>query len=108
MTPRGGEKAGPALLEPMMKLEVVVPEANTGDVIGDLVARRGQIVGLEMHSVGLQAIKGTVPLAEMFGYATILRSTTQGRGTFTMEFDHYDFVPIERARVILGLGPNDL
>ncbi len=103
----GAQKGSPALLEPVMRLEVVIPEANTGDVIGDLVARRGQIAGLEMHSVGLQAVKGMVPLAEMFGYATVLRSSTQGRGTFTMEFDHYDFVPVERARVILGLGPND-
>ncbi len=102
----GAQKGSPALLEPVMSLEVVVPEANTGDVIGDLVARRGQIAGLEMHSVGLQAVKGTVPLAEMFGYATSLRSTTQGRGTFTMEFAHYDFVPIDRARTILGLGPD--
>ncbi len=100
----GAQKGSPALLEPVMRIEVVVPEANTGDVIGDLVARRGQIGGLEMHSVGLQAVKGMVPMAEMFGYATVLRSSTQGRGTFTMEFDHYDFVPIERARVILGFG----
>jgi elongation factor G len=86
-----------------MRVEVVTPESSTGDVIGDLVARRGQIGGLEMHSVGLQAIRAQVPLAEMFGYATHLRSATQGRGTFTMEFDHYDVVPPERARKILGL-----
>jgi elongation factor G len=100
----GAEKAGPVLLEPVMRIEIVAPEASTGDVIGDLVARRGQIGGLEMHSLGMQAVKGTVPLAEMFGYATNLRSTTQGRATFTMEFDHYDIVPSERARSILGLG----
>ncbi|MCX7708111.1 MAG: EF-Tu/IF-2/RF-3 family GTPase, partial [Anaerolineae bacterium] len=99
----GMEKGQPVLLEPVMRIEVVVPEASTGDVIGDLIARRGQISGLEMHSVGMQAIKGTVPLAEMFGYATHLRSATQGRGTFTMEFDHYEPVPEERARQILGL-----
>jgi elongation factor G len=99
----GIEKASPVLLEPVMRLEVVVPEISTGDVIGDLVARRGQVAGLEMHSAGMQAVKGTVPLAEMFGYATNLRSATQGRGTFTMEFDHYDPVPAERARQILGL-----
>ncbi len=99
----GAQKAAPVLLEPVMKLEVVVPETSTGDVIGDLVARRGQIGGLELHSTGMQAVKGTVPLAEMFGYATNLRSATQGRGTFTMEFDHYDTVPGERARQILGL-----
>jgi len=102
----GAQKGSPALLEPVMRIEVVVPEANTGDVIGDLVSRRGQIGGLEMHSVGLQAVKGMVPMAEMFGYATALRSSTQGRGTFTMEFDHYDFVPVERARAILGFGPD--
>lgn len=99
----GMEKGQPVLLEPVMRVEIVVPEASTGDVIGDLIARRGQISGLEMHSVGMQAIKGTVPLAEMFGYATHLRSATQGRGTFTMEFDHYEVVPEERARQILGL-----
>lgn len=99
----GAEKAGPVLLEPVMRLEVVVPEQATGDVIGDLVARRGQVMGLEMHSVGMQAVKGTAPMAEMFGYATTLRSATQGRGTFTMEFDHYDLVPPERARALLGL-----
>lgn len=102
----GAQKGSPALLEPVMRIEVVVPETNTGDVIGDLVSRRGQIGGLEMHSVGLQAVKGMVPMAEMFGYATVLRSSTQGRGTFTMEFDHYDFVPIDRARAILGFGPD--
>jgi elongation factor G len=99
----GAEAAAPVLLEPLMRLEVVVPENATGDVIGDLVARRGQINGLDMHSVGMQAIKGQAPLAEMFGYATSLRSATQGRGTFTMEFDHYDIVPAERARAILGM-----
>ena len=60
-----------------------------------------------MHSVGMQAVKGTVPLAEMFGYATTLRSMTQGRGTFTMEFDHYDVLPSERARTILGMRPSN-
>lgn len=99
----GMEKAQPVLLEPMMRIEVVVPETATGDVIGDLVARRGQVSGLEMHSPGMQAVKGLVPLAEMFGYATTLRSTTQGRGTFTLEFDHYEVVPEERARQVLGI-----
>jgi elongation factor G len=96
-------KADPVLLEPVMRVEVVVPEGSTGDVIGDLVARRGQIDGLEMHSAGMQVVRVQVPLAEMFGYATHLRSATQGRGTFTMEFDHYDIVPQDRARQILGL-----
>jgi elongation factor G len=99
----GMPKASPVLLEPVMGIEVVTPDPSTGDVIGDLVARHGQIGGLEMHSVGMQAIRAQVPLAEMFGYATHLRSATQGRGTFTMEFDHYDVVPPERARRILGL-----
>jgi len=100
----GVQKAAPVLLEPVMRVEVVVPEQSTGDVIGDLVARRGQISGVELHSAGLQSVDGLVPLAEMFGYATSLRSATQGRGTFTMEFDHYDVVPLERARQILGIG----
>ena len=103
----GVQKGGPVLLEPVMKLEVVVPESNTGDVIGDVVSRRGQIEGMEMHSVGMQAVKGMVPMAEMFGYATTLRSFTQGRGTFTMEFCCYEPVPADRARTILGLGPSD-
>ncbi|HEX9115612.1 MAG TPA: elongation factor G, partial [Anaerolineae bacterium] len=100
----GAQKAAPVLLEPVMRVEVVVPEASTGDVIGDLISRRGQVAGLEMHSVGMQAIKATAPLGEMFGYATNLRSITQGRGTFTMEFDHYEPVPQERARSILGIS----
>jgi elongation factor G len=98
----GVERASAVLLEPVMKLEVVAPDTSTGDVIGDLVARRGQIAGIEMHSVGMQAVKGTVPLAEMFNYSTNLRSATQGRATFTMEFDHYAVVPTERMRQITG------
>ena len=84
----GMQKGKPVLLEPVMKLEVVAPEENTGDVIGNLSANRGMIEGMEMRA-GLQAVKALVPLAEMFGYATRLRSMTQGRGTFTMEFAHY-------------------
>lgn len=103
----GVQKGAPVLLEPQMRIEVVVPEGNTGDVIGDLVSRRGQIEGMEMHSMGMQAVKGLVPMGEMFGYATTLRSFTQGRGTFTMEFCCYEPVPVDRARTILGLGPND-
>ncbi len=103
----GAQKGAPILLEPKMRLEVVVPEGNTGDVIGDLVARRGQIEGMEMHSVGMQAVKGLVPMSEMFGYATTLRSYTQGRGTFTMEFCCYEPVPADRARTILGMGSGD-
>lgn len=102
----GVEKATPVLLEPVMRLEVVAPETSTGDIIGNLVSLRGQIGGLEMHSPGMQAVKATVPLAEMFGYATGLRSGTQGRGTFTMEFDHYEIVPAERTKQLLGLVGN--
>ena len=99
----GAAKAGPVLLEPMMKVEVVVPDEFTGDVIGNLSARRGSIDGMGPRGDGLQAIDAHVPLAEMFGYATNLRSMTQGRGTFTMEFDHYVQVPDNVAKAILGL-----
>jgi elongation factor G len=99
----GVEKAGPVLLEPVMLIEVVAPEGGIGDVIGDLVARRGQVGGMELRSMGLQSVRAQVPLAETFGYATSLRSMTQGRGTFTMEFDHYEVMPAEKARVVLGL-----
>lgn len=85
----GMQKGRPILLEPIMAVEVVTPEEYTGDVIGNLSSRRGMIDGMEMRSEGLQSIKARVPLAEMFGYATRLRSMTQGRGTFTMEFEHY-------------------
>lgn len=101
----GIPKAKPILLEPVMKVEVVLPEEFLGDVIGDLNGRRGQIDGLEVHSKGMQAIEASVPLAEMFGYATRLRSLTQGRGTFTMEFDRYLPVPENVMRTILqGAG----
>jgi elongation factor G len=91
----GVQKGKPILLEPIMKIEVVTPEEYTGDVIGNLSSRRGMIDGMEMRSSGLQAINARVPLAEMFGYATRLRSMTQGRGTFTMEFEHY--APVSEA-----------
>lgn len=96
------QKAGPVLLEPVMKVEVVVPEGFTGDVVGNLSSRRGNIEGMEPRGVGMQAIQAHVPLAEMFGYATDVRSMTQGRGTFTMEFDHYDQVPETLAQQILS------
>ncbi|MDW8316286.1 MAG: elongation factor G [Anaerolineae bacterium] len=98
----GVQKAAPVLLEPVMKVEIVVPDAYAGDVIGDINARRGKIEGMEVHSPGMQAIEARVPLAEMFGYATTLRSKTQGRGTFSMEFDHYEPVSPEVAQRILG------
>ncbi|HUM10189.1 MAG TPA: elongation factor G [Myxococcaceae bacterium] len=88
----GGPRAGPVLLEPVMSIEVVTPEEFMGDVIGDLNARRGKVVGMEPKS-GAQHIQGQVPLATMFGYATDLRSRTQGRATYTMQFSHYAAVP---------------
>jgi elongation factor G len=84
------QKGAPVLLEPVMKVEVTSPEEFMGDVMGDLSGRRGQIEGMESRSGGVTAIRAMVPLSEMFGYATSLRSATQGRATFTMEFDHYD------------------
>jgi len=95
-------RADPVLLEPVMDLEVVVPEDFIGEVLGNLNSRRAQIAGTQSRSGGIQAIRAYVPLAEMFGYATQLRSMTQGRGTFTMEFDHYAQVPPERAEAIIG------
>ena len=88
----GAAKAGPVLLEPMMAVEVVVPEEYMGDVIGDLNSRRGKIMGMESRA-GAQVINSHVPLANMFGYATDVRSATQGRATYTMVFDHYEQVP---------------
>ena len=88
----GAKKADPVLLEPYMSVEVDVPEEYMGDVIGGLNSRRGRIDGMETEN-GESRIKGFVPLSEMFGYATGLRSSTQGRGTFTMTFDHYEEVP---------------
>ena len=89
------QKGASVLLEPIMKVEVVVPEDYLGDVLGQLSARRSSIEGMEMRPGNSQAIKALVPLAEMFGYATELRSVTQGRGVFTMEFDHY--APVSEA-----------
>ncbi len=96
------QKADPALLEPMMSVEVVVPDEYMGDVIGDLNSRRGRVVGTNAHA-GLQSIDGLVPLSEMFGYATDLRSRTQGRGTYTMQFAHYEEVPKSISSKILGV-----
>ena len=88
----GAKKAAPALLEPIMAVEVVVPEEYMGDVIGDLNSRRGRIMGMDSRG-GAQVVNAHVPLSSMFGYATDLRSSTQGRATYTMVFDHYDQVP---------------
>jgi elongation factor G len=89
----GVQKGGPVILEPSMKIEVVVPDDYTGSVIGDLSSRRGQVAGMEPRGPGISTIKATVPLGEMFGYATNLRNLTQGRGNFTMEFDKYTVAP---------------
>lgn len=90
----GVKKAKPCILEPMMKVEIEVPEENTGDIIGDISSRRGRIEGMEMiEGTGIQKVNTVVPLAEMFGYSTDIRSKTQGRGTFSMEFKCYEQVP---------------
>jgi len=94
----------PVLLEPMMAVEVVTPNDYTGDVIGNLSSRRGVIEGMEPRVEGIQSIRAQVPLAEMFGYATRLRSMTQGRGTFTMEFHHYAPVSEDLAQAIIRGG----
>ena len=98
------QKAGPVLLEPIMDVEVVTPEEYLGDVMGDLNGRRGKVQNMEARAGGAQSVRAQVPLASMFGYATDLRSRTQGRATFTMQFDHYERVPqaisdeIQKAR----------
>ena len=94
-------KAKPVLLEPVMKVEVVVPAEYMGEVMGDLNGRRGRIKGMEDRS-GAKVIDADVPLAEMFGYATDLRSATQGRATFTMQFSHYDSVPAGVSETLLA------
>ncbi len=100
----GVQRADPVLLEPVMLSEVVVPEAHVGDITGDLSSRRAEIEGIELRPGGVQAITAMVPLGEMFGYATILRSLTQGRGVFTMEFDHYARVAAEVTdRLLVGV-----
>lgn len=95
------QKSSPALLEPVMKVEVVIPEDYLGDVVGNLNSRRGRIEGMEARG-NTQIIRGMVPLSEMFGYATDLRSRSQGRGTFTMQFAHYEEVPKNLQEKILG------
>jgi elongation factor G len=97
----GVHRGSPVLLEPMMKVEVVVPEEFLGDVMGQINSRRGNILGMEVRPGNAQAIRALLPLAQMFGYATQLRSATQGRGVFSMEFDHYSPVPQSVAEEIL-------
>ena len=95
------QKADPVLLEPMMKVEVIVPEEYMGDVMGDINSRRGRIEGMNPRN-GVQVINSMVPLSEMFGYATTLRSRTQGRGVYSMEFDHYEDVPKSIQEQVVG------
>ena len=94
-------KAGPVLMEPMMKLEVVTPEENMGDVIGDLNKRRGQVEGMEFSRSGARIVKATVPLAEMFGYVTSLRTITSGRATSSMTYSHHSQVSTSIAKTVL-------
>ena len=94
-------KASPTLMEPIMSVEVVTPEDYVGDVMGDLSSRRGRVDGMEMRA-NARAIKAYVPLGEMFGYATDLRSKTSGRANYTMQFDHYEPVPKNVAEAILN------
>ncbi|WJQ14186.1 elongation factor G [Geobacillus stearothermophilus] len=93
-------KCEPVLLEPIMKVEVVIPEEYLGDIMGDITSRRGRVEGMEARG-NAQVVRAMVPLAEMFGYATSLRSNTQGRGTFSMVFDHYEEVPKNIADEII-------
>ena len=97
----GSEKAGPVLMEPIMKIEVVTPEESMGDVIGDLNKRRGQVEGMETSRSGARIVKAKAPLAEMFGYVTALRTITSGRATSTMSFSHYAEVSNSIARNVL-------
>ena len=100
-------KAGPVLLEPMMKVSVTVPDEYMGNVMGDLISRRGEIRGQEDRGGAVQ-IDSFVPLAEMFGYATDLRSRTQGRGNYTMEPSHYVQIPKSISeKIIAGRGKNN-
>ena len=97
----GVEKANPVLLEPIMKVEIVTPEDYFGDLMGNISGRRGNILGTDDRN-GAKIIDAEVPLSEMFGYATDLRSRTQGRGQFTMQFDHYAEVPKSLSEKIIS------
>jgi elongation factor G len=94
-------RAKPVLLEPIFAVEVTMPEEFMGDVIGDLNRRRGQVVGMEQRG-NAQVVSAFVPLAEMFGYATDVRSNTQGRATYSMQFERYDEVPPNIAEKVVG------
>jgi elongation factor G len=97
----GARAAHPVLLEPVMNVEVVSPEAYMGDVLGDLSARRGKIGGMTQRGEA-QVISASVPLSEMFGYSTKLRSMSQGRAVYSMEFAHYEEVPKSKAEEIIA------
>jgi len=99
---QGVQQGNPVLIEPVMAAEIVVPEDHLGEITGDLSARRASIGGVEARPAGIQVIQAMVPLAEMFGYATDLRSMTQGRGVFTMEFNHYSEVDETVTKAIVG------
>ena len=94
------EKASPVLLEPYMKVEITTPEEYLGDVMGDINSRRGRIEGFSDRS-GIKVVDAFAPLSEMFGYATTLRSLTQGRASYSMEFNHYERVPNNIAEKII-------
>ena len=98
---KASEKAGPVLMEPIMKIEVVTPEESMGDVISDLNKRRGQVEGMETSRSGARVVKAQAPLAEMFGYVTALRTITSGRATSTMTFSHYAEVSSSIAKKVL-------
>jgi len=102
----GMRKAGPVLLEPMMAVEVETPEEFMGNVVGDLSSRRGMIQGMDEQPGGVKVVKAEVPLAEMFGYSTTLRSLSQGRATYTMEFKHYSEAPKSVADAIINRNPD--
>jgi elongation factor G len=95
------KRAGPVLLEPVMRVEVTVPEEFMGDIIGDLTSRRGQIQAMEARG-GSQIVNARVPLSEMFGYATEMRSRTQGRATYSMHFDRYEQTPASVSEEVVA------
>lgn len=97
----GIQKGAPQILEPSMKVEVIAPDEYTGTIVGDLAQRRGIVEGMEQRGEGIQTIKAQVPLSEMFGYATDVRNMTQGRGSFTMEFDKYTVAPSNIAEEVI-------
>jgi elongation factor G len=95
-------KAKPVLMEPIMKIEVVTPEENMGDVIGDLNKRRGQVEGMDSSRTGARIVKAKVPLSEMFGYVTALRTISSGRATSSMEFSHYAELSASIAKQVVA------